>query len=292
MTYTRTHVILFLGPLLLIVVLMYGMMAWTTAVAMDDWVGMAPVWKFAGWNNFHALLTGTLRQRFLTSLRNNLTWLGVFILPTASLGLLLAFGLDLVGRAERVLRPLFLYPMALSFVVTGTVWAWMYDPDAGVFNDILRSIGLGRWAQPWIADPTLGTFCLIGAAVWQYTGFAMTLYLAAIRDIPREIFEAARVDGATDVNLFRYVVVPNVGHATMIVVAMLILVTLKVFDLVWVMTFGGPGNSTEVLSFFMFVATFRQQFVGIGAAISVVIMVLAIAVVVPYAWWSTRRLPT
>lgn len=85
MTYTRSHVVLFLGPLLLIVVLMYGMMAWTVAVAMDDWVGMAPVWKFVGWNNFHALLTGTLRQRFLTSLRNNLTWLGVFILPTASL---------------------------------------------------------------------------------------------------------------------------------------------------------------------------------------------------------------
>ena len=118
----------------------------------------------------------------------------------------------------------------------------------------------------------------------------MTLYLAAIRDMPREIFEAARVDGASDVQTFRHVVIPNVGHATMIVVAMLILVTLKVFDLVWVMTFGGPGISTEVLPFFMFVATFRQQFIGIGAAISVLILILAVAVVVPYAWWSMRRL--
>jgi len=219
-----------------------------------------------------------------------LIWLVVFIAPTASLGLFLAYGLDLVGRAERVLRPLFLYPIALSFVVTGTLWAWMYDPDAGVINNLLRMIGLGRWAQPWIADPGLATFCLIGAAVWQYTGFAMTLYLAAIRDMPREIFEAARVDGASDVQTFRHVVIPNVGHATMIVVAMLILVTLKVFDLVWVMTFGGPGISTEVLPFFMFVATFRQQFIGIGAAISVLILILAVAVVVPYAWWSMRRL--
>jgi raffinose/stachyose/melibiose transport system permease protein len=180
--------------------------------------------------------------------------------------------------------------MALSFVVAGTVWAWMYDPDAGVINNILRSVGLGRLAQPWIADPREATFCLIGAAIWQYTGFAMTLYLAAIRDIPRETIEAARVDGASDAQVFRYVVVPNVGHATMIVIAMLTLFTLKVFDLVWVTTFGGPGNSTEVLPFFMFVATFRQQLVGIGAAISVIILILAIAVVVPYALWSMRRL--
>lgn len=292
MTYTRTHILLFLSPLLAIVLLMYGMMAWTVFVSMNNWVGMAPMWKFNGLENYVTLFSGALKERFWTNLGNNLKWLLVFIIPTTSLGLLLAYGLELSGRAESVFRPLFLYPMALSFVVTGTVWAWMYDPDAGVINNILRTVGLGRLTQPWIASPNLATYCLIGAAIWQYTGFAMTLYLAAIRDIPREIFEAARVDGASDIQLFRHVVVPNVGHATMIVIGMLTIFTLKVFDLVWVMTFGGPGNSTEVLSFFMFVATFRQQFVGIGAAISVIILILAIIVVVPYALWSMRRLQT
>lgn len=290
MRYNRGHILLFLSPLFVIVLLMYGMMAWTVAVSMDNWVGMAPVWKFNGLENYVTLFSGALKERFWTNLGNNLTWLVVFIIPSAVLGLLLAYGLELSGRAEAVFRPLFLYPLSLSFVVTGTIWAWMYDPDAGVINYLLGTIGLGKLAQPWIADPRLATFCLIGAAIWQYTGFAMTLYLAAIRDIPREIFEAARVDGASNIGLFRYVVVPNVGHASMITIGMLTLFTLKVFDLVWVMTFGGPGNSTEVLSFFMFVATFRQQFVGIGAAISVIILILAIAVVVPYAWWSTRRL--
>lgn len=266
---------------------MYGMMAWTVVVSLDNWVGMAPVWEFNGVQNYVTLFG---MERFWINLKNNLIWLIVFIPPTAALGLLLAYALELSGRAENLFRPLFLYPMALSFIVAGTVWAWMYDPDAGVINNILRGVGLGGLTQPWIADPRLATFCLIGAAIWQYTGFAMTLYLAAIRDIPREIIEAAKVDGASNVQVFRFVVVPNVGHATMIVVAMLTLFTLKVFDLVWVMTFGGPGNSTEVLSFFMFVATFRQQLVGIGAAISVVILILAIAVVVPYAWWSMKRL--
>jgi ABC-type sugar transport system permease subunit len=290
MTYNRAHILLFLSPLLIIVGVMYAMMAWTVAVSMDDWVGMAPVWKFNGLVNYATLLQGALRERFLTNLGNNLIWLVAFIVPTAMLGLLLAYGLDLSGRAESIFRPLFLYPLALSFVVTGTLWAWMYDPASGVINYILRTVGLGRLAQPWIADPRLATFCLIGAAIWQYTGFAMVIYLAAIRDIPRETIEAAKVDGASDGQVFRYVIVPNVNHATMIVVGMLSMFALKVFDLVWVMTFGGPGNATEVLSFFMFVATFRQQFVGIGAAISVIILVLACIVVVPYAWWSMKRI--
>ncbi|GAB4529729.1 MAG: sugar ABC transporter permease [Anaerolineae bacterium] len=289
MTYTRAHILLFLAPLVIIVLLMYGMMAWTVVVSLDNWVGMAPVWEFNGLQNYVTLFG---MERFWINLKNNLIWLAVFIPPTALLGLLLAYALELSGQAENLFRPLFLYPMALSFIVAGTVWAWMYDPDAGVINNILRGVGLGSLAQPWIADPRLATLCLIVAAIWQYTGFAMTLYLAAIRDIPREIIEAARVDGASNTQVFRYVVVPNVGHATMIVIAMLTLFTLKVFDLVWVMTFGGPGNSTEVLSFFMFVATFRQQLVGIGAAISVIILILAIAVVVPYAWWSMKRLQT
>lgn len=289
MTYTRAHIFLFLIPLVIIVLLMYGMMAWTVVVSLNNWVGMAPVWKFNGVQNYVTLFG---MERFWINLKNNLIWLIVFIPPTAALGLLLAYALELSGRAENLFRPLFLYPMALSFIVAGTVWAWMYDPDAGVINNILRGIGLGGLAQPWIADPRLATLCLIVAAIWQYTGFAMTLYLAAIRDIPREIIEAARVDGASNVQVFRFVVVPNVGHASMIVIAMLTLFTLKVFDLVWVMTFGGPGNSTEVLSFFMFVATFRQQLVGIGAAISVVILILAVVVVVPYAWWSMKRLQT
>ena len=287
MTYTRAHIFLFLTPLLVIVLLLYGMIVWTVGVSMDNWVGMAPVWHFNGIQNYVTLFK---MDRFWVNLQNNVIWLLVFIVPTAAMGLVLAYALELSGKAESLFRPLFLYPLALSFVVTGTVWAWMYDPDAGVINNSLRAVGLGNLSQPWIADPHQATFCLIGAAIWQYTGFAMTLYLAAIRDIPRETTEAARVDGASDVQIFRYVIVPNVSHATMIVIGMLTLFTLKVFDLVWVMTFGGPGNSTEVFPFFMFIATFRQQFVGLGAAISIIILILASAVVVPYAYLSLKRL--
>jgi len=287
MRYNRLHIILFLGPILIIVMLLCGMIAWTVAVSVDNWTGMAPVWKFYGFQNYVNLFS---MPRFWDALKNNLIWMVGFIIPSALLGLLLAYGLTLSGRAEPFLRPVFLYPLALSFVVTGTLWAWMYDPEAGVINNILKSLGLDGLAQPWIADPRQATYCLIVAAIWQYTGFAMTLYLAAIRDIPVEIFEAAKVDGASALGIFRHVVVPNVAQATMVTIGMLTIFSLKVFDLVWVITFGGPGTSTEVLGFFMFVATYRQAFVGLGAAISVTILILAILVVVPYSWWAMKRL--
>lgn len=287
MRYNRFHVILFLGPILIIVLLLFGMITWTVAVSLDKWVGMAPVWNFYGLQNYATLFK---MERFWSALQNNLIWMVAFIIPSAFLGLLLAYGLTLSGRVEALFRPLFLYPLALSFVVTGTLWAWMYETEVGVINNILKNVGLGSLAQPWIADPRQATYCLIAAAVWQYTGFAMTLYLAAIRDIPIEIFEAAKVDGASSLGLFRHVVVPNVTQATMVTIGMLTIFSLKVFDLVWVITFGGPGTSTEVLGFFMFIATYRQAFVGLGAAISVIILILAILVVVPYSWWSMKRL--
>jgi ABC-type sugar transport system permease subunit len=287
MRYNRIHAVIFLAPILIIVLLLTGMIVWTVVVSLDKWVGMAPVWQFNGLQNYITLFS---MERFWNALQNNLLWMVAFIIPSALLGLLLAYGLTLSGRAEPFLRPMFLYPLALSFVVTGTLWAWMYDPEAGVINNFLKGIGLGGLGQPWISDPRQATFCLIAAAVWQYTGFAMTLYLAAIRDIPVEIFEAAKVDGASGIGIFRHIVVPNVTQATMVTIGMLTMFSLKVFDLVWIITFGGPGTSTEVLGFFMFIATYRQAFVGLGAAISVVILILAIVVVVPYAAWSLKRM--
>ena len=150
MRYNWVHIVLFLGPILVIVLTLCGMIAWTIGVSMDKWVGMAPVWKFNGLQNYATLFS---MERFWGALQNNLIWMVAFIIPSAMLGLLLAYGLTLSGRAEALFRPLFLYPLALSFVVTGTLWAWLYDPEAGVINNILKGVGLGGLAQPWIANP-------------------------------------------------------------------------------------------------------------------------------------------
>lgn len=269
-----------------IVALMYFMICWTIVISMTEWVGLAPSGKFIGLKNYITLFN---LGRFWVNLKNNVIWLATFIIPTTAFGLLLAYGIELSGRAAVIWRPLFLYPIALSFVITGTLWAWMYDPSSGVINTILRTLKLDFMAGSWIANPKLAIYCLVGTAVWQYTGFAMVLYLAAIHAIPREIREAAMVDGASHLQIFRHIIVPNVGHATLVVVATLTVFSLKVFDLVWVMTMGAPGHRTEVLPYLMFVMTFQQYRGGIGAAISVIILLLAIGVVIPYARWAMKR---
>lgn len=284
--YRRRDIFIFLTPIIAVITVMYVMVSWSVYVSMNDWVGMAPSWKFCGLKNYATLLTF---NRFWVNLRNNIIWLTTFVLPAAVLGLILAYLLDLCGRAEAIFRPIFLYPLALSFVVTGTLWAWMYDPDSGVINTILTSLKLDFLAGPWIADPKIAVFCMVGAGIWQYTGFAMVLFLAAIRDLPQDMIEAAKVEGASNLRIFFHMIIPNVGHALLIAIAMLTLFTLKVFDLVWVMTMGGPGYQTEVLPYYMFIATFRQQLVGIGAAISVVILLLSIVIIIPYASWMMKR---
>ncbi len=286
MNYNFKHLILFLAPLMAIVALMYFMIIWTAGVSMTEWVGLVPSWKFIGLGNYTTLLG---LGRFWVNLQNNVIWLATFILPTAAFGLLLAYGIELSGRAAFIWRPLFLYPIALSFVITGTLWAWMYDPGSGVINTILRALKLDFLAGSWIASPKLAIYCLVGTAIWQYTGFAMVLYLAAIHGIPPEIREAAMVDGASHLQIFRHIIVPNVGHATLIVVATLAIFSLKVFDLVWVMTMGAPGHRTEVLPYLMFIMAFQQYRGGVGTAISVIILLLAIGVVLPYARWAMKK---
>jgi len=260
---------------------MYGMMAWTVYVSTNDWVGMAPRWDFSGLKNY-ATLFGM--ERFWVNLKNNLIWLGVFIAPTALLGLLLAYALDLSGRAEKLFRPLFLYPLALSFVVTGTLWAWMYDPESGVINNILRGLGLGRLAQPWIADPGQATFCLIGAAIWQYTGFAMTIYLAAIRDIPRETTEAARVDGASEYQIFA-LVLPLVRPA---IGAIGIFTMIPIWNDLWFPLILAPSEGTATVT--LGVQQFLGQFVSDWNAVLAALTLAMVPILLLYLVFSRQLL--
>ncbi len=280
------YALIFLTPLLAPTLLLYAMVLWTVYVSFTRWYGIIPSWRFVGLDNYLYLWES---ERFWIDLRNNALWLVLFIAPTAALGLLLAYAIDKVGRGESFFRAVFLYPTALSFVVTGTLWAWMYDPDVGVLNTILRTLGLGFLQGRWITDPHSALYCVIAAAVWQYTGFAMIIYLSAIRGIPPAMIESAIVDGASSLQVLRHVIIPQVRHATLVVTSLLAIFALKVFDLVWVMTGGGPAYSTDVLAVYMFVATFRQHLVSVGAALSVVIFVMSIAIVIPYVKWALKR---
>lgn len=280
------YALIFLTPITVVILILYAMVLWSVDVSFTYWYGILPSWKFVGLDNYYYLIQ---TERFWIDLKNNSLWLVLFILPTTFLGLFLAYAIDRVGRGEGVFRAIFLYPTALSFVVTGNVWAWMYDPDVGVLNTILKSLGLGFLQSRWITDPNIALYCVIGAAIWQYTGFAMIIYLSAIKGIPPAMIESAIVDGASSMQILRHVIIPQVRHATLVVTSLLAIFALRVFDLVWVMTGGGPAYSTDVLAIYMYIATFRQHLVAVGAALSVVIFLLSIVIVIPYVKWAVKR---
>jgi len=262
------------------------MIIWDIAAAFTGWEGLKSTWKFVGLDNFIKLFQ---LRRFRVNVQNNFIWLFVFILPTTMLGFTLAYLFMTITRAEKIFRQIFLYPMALSFIVTGTLWAWMYDPSSGLINAILKSIGLNTSKYGWIASPKGAIYCMIFAAFWQYLGFSLVIYSGAIRGINYDMVEAAHIDGAGHFRIMFQIIFPNVGHGTLICTTMLAITAMKVFDLVWVMTHGGPGIRTEVLPFFMYRLTFSARHIGMGAAVSVVILILSSAIVIPYSLWAIKK---
>jgi len=277
---------MFLLPALVIVGILYYMLIWTVLVSTMDWVGMNPVWKFAGLKNYKELFG---MHRFWVNMRNNIIWLITFVIPTGIFGMILAFLLEIFPNFSKIVRPIYLYPLVIAPIVAGTLWAWFFDPQSGVLNSILEHLGLAGFKTGWIADPKLAIYCMIAAGIWQNLGFSLVLYTAAIREIPRDHIEAAKVDGANMRQIFFHIIVPEIGHATLIIFSLLILYTLKVFDLVWIMTAGGPGYSTEVLPYLMYKLTFRQLLVGMGASVAVIILIMSIIILVPLSKWIMTR---
>ena len=286
MIFRKSYGFIYLTPVLILTGMLYLLILWNLVASLTVWNGILPTWKFAGLANYLELFS---LGRFWDNLQHNLIWLVVFIVPTTFLGFILAEFFTSMSRAEVVFRQIFLYPMALSYIVSGTLWAWMYDPGSGLINSILKAIGFNVAKLGWIADPRIAIYCMIVAGFWQYVGFALVVYLGAIRGLPTEMYEAATMDGASRARVMFSITLPNVGHGTLIVTTMLAIFTVKVFDLVYVMTGGGPGDHTEVLPFLMYQISYSQRDFGMGTAISTVILILAALMVIPYSNWAIKK---
>lgn len=278
-------VILLLPAIVLVGVFVYYFIGWTLRVSLTDWRGLRPSFNFVGLQNYVTLFKDF---RFVIGVKNNLTVLVMFIGSVIPLGLILALLLDQKVRFETFFRTIFLLPMALSLTVTATAWAWVYNPTLGI-NSITQALGLERLYSLFIADPNQALYWVTVAAIWQFSGFAMAIYLAALRGVPEELYEAAKIDGASFWQILWRVTLPLLRPATVSLVVLLTHVALKIFDLIWVMTSGGPGYATDVPALYMFVTTFRQDRVAYGAAIAMVMFAFVMIVIVPYLYYSRRR---
>lgn len=267
-----------LSPSILLVgACVYGFIAFTIFLSFTSST-ILPVMELSEKSNYARLLN---LSTFNLAARNlgifSLLYIGICLL----LGMVLAIFIDQKIRAENIFRSIFLYPMALSFIVTGTAWKWLLDPSIGLERTV-RLIGWENFTFNWIKDGEMAMYTVVIAAVWQSTGFVMALFLAGLRGIDGEVLNAARVDGAKSWRIYWRIVIPQLGPSFISSFVILAHMAIKSYDLVIALTGGGPGRDTWLPSVFMYQYTFTRNEMAVGAASAVVMLVAVAIVVVPY----------
>lgn len=262
-----------------ILIFVYGFIVFTGYLSMTD-SKMLPSFDFVGLDNYVRLFN---LPAWNTALINLVIFAALYIAICTVIGLGLAILLDQKIRGEGFLRPIYLYPMALSFIVTGTAWKWFLDPGLGLEN----TMHLWGWTDfqfNWIKDRHMAIYTLVIAAVWQTSGFVMAMFLAGLRGIDNEILKAAQIDGASNFALYRRIVIPLLRPAFLSAFVILFHMAIKSYDLVIALTGGGPGRATELPATFMYSYTFTRNSMGIGAASAVIMLMTVAAIMIPYLY--------
>lgn len=225
---------------------------------------------------------------FLTALQNNVYWILGFGGLSVVVGFALALALNKPRPGVGIYRSAIYLPMVFSLAVTGLFWRVMYQPD-GPVNAMLAAIGIDTKEHQWLADPNTALAAILVAAIWRQTGYIMVLYLAGLKGCDPSLEEAAEVDGAGWWQRLRYIVIPQLRNVNTVIFAVTVIDSLRTFDIVWAMTRGGPYNSSQLLSTYMYQVGFTQVNLGYGSAIAVVIFLLAIGFIITYLARATRE---
>ena len=212
---------------------------------------------------------------------------GLFIGGAMGIGLLLAVLLDQKIRAEGALRTIYLYPMALSFIVTGTAWKWILNPGLGL-EHLMHQWGFESFRFDWLVDPDMAIYTVVIAGVWQSAGFVMALFLAGLRGVDESIIKAAQIDGASLPRIYLRIIIPSLRPVFFSTLMVLAHIAIKSFDLVMALTAGGPGYATDVPATFMYTMAFNRGQIGLGAASATIMLATIAAIVVPYLYSELR----
>ena len=261
----------------------YGLMVWNGYLSLSA-SRILPNYEFVGLQQYAALLES---DRFRVAMTNMGIFGVLFIGGAMVIGVLLAILLDQKVRAEGVLRTVYLYPMAVSMIVTGTAWKWMLNPGLGL-EHLMHQWGFESFTFDWLVRGETAIYCIVIAGVWQSAGFVMALFLAGLRGIDESIIKAAQVDGASLPRIYWSIILPSlrpVFFSTLMVVAHL---AIKSFDLVMALTAGGPGYATDLPATFMYATAFTRGQIGVGAASATVMLATVAAIVVPYLYSELR----
>jgi glucose/mannose transport system permease protein len=269
---------------ILVLVCVYGYIMFTVYLSFTSST-MMPSYEWAGSANYSRLIG---LENWAVSLSNLWVFASLYIVFAMAIGLALAILIDQKVRAESAFRSIFLYPMALSFIVTGTAWKWLLDPGVGLEHTI-QGLGWGNFTFGWIKNSEMAIYCVVIAAVWQTAGFVMAMFLAGLRGVDSEQINAARLDGAKTWQIYLHIIIPQLGPVFVSSFVILAHMAIKSYDLVIALTNGGPGRSTWLPSVFMYQYTFTRNEMAIGAASSVLMLVAIGVVVLPYLYSEMRK---
>ena len=262
---------------------MYGYMIWTAVLSMTN-SRMLPSYDFVGLSQYERLFNN---DRWIVALTNLGIFGGLFIFTCLFLGVILAIFLDQKIRSEGAIRTIYLYPMAISFIVTGTAWKWLLNPTNGL-EKMMVDWGFENFTFDWLVNPDKVVYCLVIAAVWQASGFVMALFLAGLRGVDGDLIKAANLDGANIFTTYRRIILPSLKPVFFSAVVILSHIAIKSFDLVAALTNGGPGYSSDLPANFMYAHTFTRSQIGLGSASAMVMLGCVLAILIPYLYSELR----
>jgi raffinose/stachyose/melibiose transport system permease protein len=278
-----------LSPVLILLsVFLYLPLIADVTYSLHDWSSLSPTWRYVGLENFRMLWADPL---FWQSLRGNFLYAAVSLLCQVAFALVLAATLEsgVVGRRlSGCFRIAFFIPSILPITVIGLLWQILYQPQGGLIDQALEGIGLGGLSHAWLGEEATALPSIIAVSQWQWTGYLTVLFIVAIRAIPAELYEAAEIDGARAWRSFWHVTVPGVQETTVLMALITIFGAMKVFDIVWVMTAGGPNNASHVMGSYMYRLAFRDDRVGYASAVAMAMFVLS-GVAGGLQIWRSRR---
>ena len=275
---------LVLAPTFVIaLVFIYGFILWTGFLSFTT-SRMLPNTNFAGLAQYEALFAN---ERWWVALTNLGLFGGLFIVGCLAIGLSMAILLDQKIRVEGFIRSVYLYPMALSFVVTGTAWKWILNPGLG-FEKVVRDMGFTHFTFDWLINSHLSIYTVVIAGLWQSSGFVMALFLAGLRGVDDSIIKAAQVDGASLPTIYWRIIIPSLRPVFFSAIIILSHIAIKSFDLVIALTGGGPGFSSDTPATFMYTFSFTRNQIGMGAASAIMMLMIVVAVVVPFMYSELR----
>ncbi len=265
------------------IITIYGFILWTAWISFTK-SRMLPRYELEGLVQYVKLFAN---ERWWVASKNLVIFGSLFIGICIIIGLLLAIFLDQKIRIEGALRTVFLYPMALSFIVTGTVWKWILNPSLGL-EKLVNDMGFTSFTFDWLVNSEMSIYTIVIAGVWQSSGFVMALFLAGLRGVDDSIIKAAMVDGASLPRIYLKIIIPSLRPVFFSAIMILAHIAIKSFDLVVALTGGGPGYSSDLPATFMYSFAFTRGRLGMGAASSMMMFGAVLAIIVPYLYSELR----